>query len=512
MKSPPHTAWALPNKTAFNDLRKSLTSNYGLQQRLGRVKRVDVLDDYDFSLWHANAGLIKITQRDYLFTRDSDEIEVSALAAPARFWWDFPAGEVQTSLKRLSPLRAFVPFAWVRFVVHHYDLTNADDKVVVRLKLIQHYAADTPQSHKVIGIYIQAQALRGYESDFRRVGDIVNAAGVKPAPLPTMRQLLINQGQQIRAKPDKRFGIKGEMAAEVAVRKMGLGMMTIAQSQRAGILADTDTEFLHQYRVHLRKLRSLIALTKQCLTPELLVQLKGDLAEVFAPTSDLRDLDVFLLEQSSYQLLLPDEFRAGVEKLFQKIARERQSAYRRLCGKLKTKHYQTVLARISALLKQDPEFSAEASRRSIHKLAAKRIGARYRKIRRIGHAITANTPDNEVHALRIECKKLRYLLEFFTELFDKKTILKLTKQLKRLQDILGEFNDYSVQQQFLLQLAEKERAKTVLAAIHGLVAVLNQKQIRARDRVTTACTVFASGETTALVKSLLTSNPRKVLK
>jgi len=54
-----------------------------------------------------------------------------------------------------------------------------------------------------------------------------------------------------------------------------------------------------------------------------------------------------------------------------------------------------------------------------------------------------------IHQLRINCKKLRYLMEFFTLLLPPAEIKKLIRSLKMLQDNPGNFNDYSVQQQFL---------------------------------------------------------------
>ena len=41
------------------------------------------------------------------------------------------------------------------------------------------------------------------------------------------------------------------------------------------------------------------------------------------------------------------------------------------------------------------------------------IGKRYRGVVRRGRGITSASSDESLHALRIRCKQLRYLLEFF---------------------------------------------------------------------------------------------------
>jgi len=53
-------------------------------------------------------------------------------------------------------------------------------------------------------------------------------------------------------------------------------------------------------------------------------------------------------------------------------------------------------------------------------LARKRIYKRYQRVVSDGDYILTHTQDELLHALRIECKKLRYLMEFFASLFPKK--------------------------------------------------------------------------------------------
>lgn len=71
------------------------------------------------------------------------------------------------------------------------------------------------------------------------------------------------------------------------------------------------------------------------------------------------------------------------------------------------------------------------------------IGKRYRGVLRRGREITSASSDESLHALRIQCKQLRYLLEFFRPTYG--DLLKAeTARLKELQDVLGEFQDACV--------------------------------------------------------------------
>jgi len=82
-----------------------------------------------------------------------------------------------------------------------------------------------------------------------------------------------------------------------------------------------------------------------------------------------------------------------------------------------------------------------------------------------------------LHVLRIHCKKLRYLMEFFASLFHQETINSLIEQLKRLQDNLGDFNDLRVQEEYLLTVAKqlpanRGQSEKIFLAIGSLVGAL----------------------------------------
>lgn len=122
---------------------------------------------------------------------------------------------------------------------------------------------------------------------------------------------------------------------------------------------------------------------------------------------------------------------------------------------------------------------------------------RYKKIRKAALKITADTPDDDIHSLRIDCKKLRYLLYFFGGLFDGKQPKRAGKQLKRLQDRLGIFNDLSVQQNYLetyLDEIEHKANKDIylIAALGGLIATLHRMQIASREESIHELHVFSS--------------------
>ena len=75
---------------------------------------------------------------------------------------------------------------------------------------------------------------------------------------------------------------------------------------------------------------------------------------------------------------------------------------------------------------------------------AKRIRRAHRRLVHAGRAITPDTPAAEVHELRKDAKKLRYLLECFGGLYEPGPRKRFVARLKALQDLLGTHQDADV--------------------------------------------------------------------
>jgi len=147
-------------------------------------------------------------------------------------------------------------------------------------------------------------------------------------------------------------------------------------------------------------------------------------------------------------------------------------------------------------------------------LARKRIYKRYRSVIKDGDYILTHMQDELLHALRIECKKLRYLMEFFASLFPRKKMARLIKQLRKLQDNLGEFNDLSVQQEYLMHIAEElplddSRSRKALVATGYLVENLGYEQKKVKANFANTFTEFASPANQKLFRRLFSMKGKK---
>lgn len=271
----------------------------------------------------------------------------------------------------------------------------------------------------------------------------------------------------------------------------------VARRNEAGILADRDMEFLHDYRVGLRRVRSLLSQLRNVFAEQDRRRLRSELAEIMKHTNRLRDLDVYLGARDRYRALLPDAMQPSLELLFDMMEEERKAAFVEVSAYLRGGEYCRKIQALEGFedLTRGPKAEAPTL-----DYACRLMLKRFRKVVRLGRAIDAKTPNARLHELRIECKKLRYLLEFFMPLFPMKKIKPLVKILKSLQDALGRFNDYSVQHASLVVFVAQHplqggKGARMKESVGALGKVLGRLQTQVRGEIFDYIETFVNKKT-----------------
>jgi CHAD domain-containing protein len=304
--------------------------------------------------------------------------------------------------------------------------------------------------------------------------------------------------------------LTSDMAAAEAVQRILKNLTMVMHQNLDGVREDIDTEFLHDFRVAVRRARSLLGQTKGVLKAETMAILQAHLKAMGAITGDVRDLDVYLLKKAAYVDQVPDALKPGVLQLFRTLQRKRQAAKNRMLKAMNAAEFKVALAALDQFVQSDVEVHRDATGSTpVGELARGVISKRYRRIIKKGQRISEQTPDEKLHELRIDGKKLRYLLEFFTSLFPADQMKRLIKQLKQLQDNLGDFNDLSIQQDFLTEYLETITPQTpqaviLAAATGGLITHLAMDQRRVRSDFLNVFAAFSSHENKLRFKTLFT--------
>ena len=219
------------------------------------------------------------------------------------------------------------------------------------------------------------------------------------------------------------------------------------------LLEHYDPENLHQFRVTLRRLKSLLRFFKKEIPRREWKKANHIIELLIKPTSKVRDYDVF---NANYIIPAFRENHASVE---------RKNALNASNEKLTTLHEDTINTLSSKGYRQRIDElhnwatghkwnSKSGSCKKLEKnkfrsLVEKRLNKKFNKLAR--RTLKLNHLDKKnLHKLRIEAKELRYLIDIF-RLYVKKSKRHLNK-LKNLQNNLGIVNDTYIAEQLMQEL------------------------------------------------------------
>jgi CHAD domain-containing protein len=299
--------------------------------------------------------------------------------------------------------------------------------------------------------------------------------------------------------------MRSEEAARIILRRL----LQVIRTNEAHLAQDRDTEILHDFRVAIRRTRSALRQMKNVFPVEIANRFRKDFSFVGNLSNELRDLDVHLQKEGPYKARLPPGLHCDIDPLFDYLREKRAKAFREFLRQLGTRKYKQIFRNWDLFLNGPRRDSAPSSNADLPviRLARKRIYKRYRGILKDGNEILDNTEDGKLHRLRIECKELRYLLEFFSRLFPQKTIRGLIGQLKKLQDILGEFNDFRVEEQHLQDIAgelagDDSQSKKTAAAIGRLIKALEREKQTAKKAFANTFSDYASASNRKVFQEL----------
>jgi len=469
------------------------------------VSRYDLIDCFDQSIRKSKRLLLRTNKSLKLLLPDGCHMR-QPCSENMGFVADLPEGAVKAQLAGISPLRTLLIVG--RGTISSWEVVALDRNRKTHARAyFQSFQAEGGNKSVTL---VTVKGLRGYDKAFDAltalIGRLRYKDGLKQDVASLYRQLIPDY-HDYNPKPD--IVITREESSFQAANNIISLYMAIARHNEPGIIADYDSEFLHDYRVSLRKVRSVVSLFKGTYSDEQTQDLKQAFAKLMEPTGRLRDLDVYLLDRQHYFDLLPGVLHDGLTIMFKMFAEERSKQHKVIAAHFKRSAYHDSISQLANLFSHSDGLQRGPNAlQPAYNYACDLIWKRYRKIGKIARAIDDDTNDEDVHELRIHCKKLRYLMEFFSPLFDSKHIKRLLKPLRRLQDNLGLFNDYSVQQEFIKDFTDSHRPKNkeqkfmVAKTAGALIAVLYQRQMEERDKVVRSFIEFDSETIQVLFRKL----------
>src|SRR5262245_56053313 len=331
-------------------------------------------------------------------------LEVS-VKTPVDFTWDLPCGPLRDSLEPVIDVRRLLSQVEVEIHGRMLDVLDDDRKTVARIR-IEVGRARTPgraSPWQRIPTLVTLTALRGYDAAYERLLRIIESRPGLKRSIGGLQGIAL---QSLGVSPPRdvsRFDVAlvPSVRADAGARQIYHALFDIMVANEPGMRADLDTEFLHDYRVSLRRTRSLLGQIKNVFPTDAVNHFRTEFKWLAQATGRKRDLDVLLISLRQMSESLPvDDLATLLDFLTRK-----QLHVRHLLERLiDSKRYRALLAGWRDFLQNAPPGVREPTdaARPLAEVTSRRILRLYRRLVDHAMAIHEETPVDAIHQVRIE--------------------------------------------------------------------------------------------------------------
>jgi len=262
---------------------------------------------------------------------------------------------------------------------------------------------------------------------------------------------------------DNRFAISAEMKLEAAGRLLLHQQLIQMNLNEHSVRYSKNVKYVHDMRVAIRRALAAMKLLQHAISPKRLAPYTKGLRRLGRALGAVRDLDVAIENLRIFGRSLPEGQRQALKRVRSSLSSRRSHAHDDLVALLDSKKHRKFVIEFSAFCvtpspdrAQSDESPYEFFPTEVHHCVPSIILRAFEAVRCYEVAFRGEElPELDTyHALRIQTKYLRYLLEFTQHLLgcDGDT---LVGQLQGLQEHLGELNDARVEQERFHDWADK---------------------------------------------------------
>jgi CHAD domain-containing protein len=239
----------------------------------------------------------------------------------------------------------------------------------------------------------------------------------------------------------------------------------VAARQMSVVRENRDVEAVHDMRVACRRLRTALELFEDCASLEKARAWRKAIRRVTRALGEARDIDVQIQFVASFLEGVQEvRLRPGIRRLLLRLRQRRQALQADVIDSLEWLEQKGVLVQIEQalgpVLAHGQLSRADVKGPDVRRRADRAIAARLEQM--LGYEPFIEQPEQveQLHAMRIAAKHLRYAMEIFDPLYSKDfggTI----RTVRQVQTRLGEIHDCDVWIAWLPVFLEQERQRTV---------------------------------------------------
>jgi len=236
-------------------------------------------------------------------------------------------------------------------------------------------------------------------------------------------------------------------ALRVILYKFSLSIL----AYKKRMIMHDDTEDLHQFRINIRKSRAFLKEFGFLIPKKTYRYFNKNLDNFATQTNQKRDLDVIKERlgevNKSHKIIKKD------------IKQKRKQEQRTIQKMLKSKAFNNFFYTYQDILTKETLLTSDNHTGSIESTSKQVITYLHHKIIKKIDALEKDFDVDKLHKIRISLKKLRYLLEEFQHIFAEEKMDKMIDKGKKLQTLLGDFNDTVNQKKLLHDYFKNNKTK-----------------------------------------------------
>jgi len=506
-------SFIIPEDQSISALVSSLQKTFSVRVQDETVYHRVFYDTFDWRL-SKNGSILEVdddglSPRIY-WQQDKDaklKIQLGLRKAP-RLAADLVTGEFRQQLQSVISVRELLPRIKIRIKRQALAVLDENDKVVVRLYFdVYWYRASKLRAARVLTRRLLIKAVKGYVDDYQRVEAFFAEMHLHmPQTMPIPIALQSAQDNVIKLALIASGISSGEYSTSLnlrldpfmhddqALKMILLRLLEIMQQNTSGTIKGRDTEFMHDYRVALRKIRVVLKQLKLHYPQAVSTKYRRFFSRLGKLTNPVRDYDVFLMQLENYQADFGKSDWQQLQALRDYLLSSRAEAQNKLIEELKSSWYRQAIKRWREHLKHSAtgNDAADNPGKPVYKLADELLREVNRQTLAQGKTITRNSDAETLHSLRKSFKQLRYLMEFFSSLYPAVELRVLTQSLTDIQDNLGLFNDRHFQVAMVQAFIQQSKDEEAIKASEKLIQILEQQQDEAGKNFKDSYKIYAS--------------------
>ena len=256
-----------------------------------------------------------------------------------------------------------------------------------------------------------------------------------------------------------------------ALRALFLSIFKEIKRLKSDYLQDHDEEILHNLRVNLRKVRSLLKIFNGVFDEKVTLFFGENFKILANSTNKKRDLDIFLS-------FLSEQKHAN--ELIYFVQKALNLEYENVKSYLSDEENYAFLKEWEIFLNEGEFYRSKLFDVSLSRLGSFKLRTLLVLAQKRLKSLDQDCPNESFHKIRIELKKVRYTYEFLSEIFYFDGLKKYEERLKDMQEIFGALQDYDVWLGILERLPEAAGKEKLESKIYKQIYKTREEILKKR--------------------------------